>query len=182
MDDRAQSAGESPNNGVRIALLSMSCIIVLTYFTSYISNPDLLAARAASNSRFITNSRLSFLVDDDDDDDEMDPDYVDNDDDEDWQDEDSLDYLYNSTRDNPKTWVPPAVTPQEAGIELIKGGDFGRVTPKTRARRGHNNLAKVISNRLSRPHPALYKEDYAAVSSSFTTIHDLMMTDCIFRT
>ncbi|KAF5368500.1 hypothetical protein D9758_002148 [Tetrapyrgos nigripes] len=140
-------ANEVSENSVRIALL------------------NLLAARAASNSRFITtsNGRISFPLDNDDDDEDMDSDSVYNDDDREWQDEDDLLHNpYRSARENQKIWIPPASTPQEAGVELIKSGDFGRVSPKIRARRGHNNLAKVISNRLSRPHPVLYKEDYAA--------------------
>ncbi|KAF9074947.1 WD40-repeat-containing domain protein [Rhodocollybia butyracea] len=56
---------------------------------------------------------------------------------------------------------PPATTPQPAGVSLIKSGDFGRVGPKIKARRNNRNLAAVLGNQLTSPHPALYKEDYA---------------------
>ncbi|THV01435.1 WD40 repeat-like protein [Dendrothele bispora CBS 962.96] len=147
--ERSQSP-EMSDSSVRVALI------------------NLLAAHARSNSRssaiaqLFGSGRITFVGEDDD---EEDADYMDNDSDEneDWRDDPSYmdDEPYGASRPQ-KLWTAPPTTPQDAGVELIKSGEFGRVSPKIRARRGHNNLAKVISNRLSRPHPALYKEDYAS--------------------
>ncbi|KAK1229780.1 hypothetical protein PQX77_001690 [Marasmius sp. AFHP31] len=60
-----------------------------------------------------------------------------------------------------RTWSKPHTSPQEAGVRLLNSGDFGRVEPKLKARGSPKNvnIARVVSSRLSRPHPALFKED-----------------------
>ncbi|KIK70586.1 hypothetical protein GYMLUDRAFT_32627 [Collybiopsis luxurians FD-317 M1] len=84
--------------------------------------------------------------------DDNDPDYVDEDDnDDEWYPTGRSVFTY-----------PPATSPQPAGVKLIKSGDFGRVAPKIKARKNKRNLASVLNDRLSRPHPAIYKEDYSA--------------------
>ncbi|KAJ3879454.1 WD40-repeat-containing domain protein [Lentinula edodes] len=91
-------------------------------------------------------------------DDEEDADYLDEDEDEVMEDDGDEYYA------TPRTvfTYPPATTPQAAGVHLIKSGEFGRVGPKIKARKNNRNLAAVFNNRLTNPHPVVYKEDYAA--------------------
>ncbi|KAF9270723.1 WD40 repeat-like protein [Marasmius fiardii PR-910] len=109
-----------------------------------------LAQLLLGNSR---DNGLGYRTIDDDEDNEDDGDWVDEDDameEDDW----------SSTR-TARTWIPPHSQPQQAGIDLLNSGEFGRVDPKVKARRNPRNvnIAKVISSRLSKPHPALYQED-----------------------
>ncbi|KAK0198745.1 WD40-repeat-containing domain protein [Armillaria mellea] len=55
----------------------------------------------------------------------------------------------------------PATEPQEAGVELINGGEYGRVAPKIRSRRGERNIVKAITNRFAGHRSTLFKEDLA---------------------
>lgn len=88
-----------------------------------------------------------------------DPDEEPDDDDDEYEDDDDYQPNHASRR-----YVFPAVTePQEAGVQLINSGDFGRIAPKIRARRESTNLAKRIFNRPQNPYGAQYKEDYTNV-------------------
>ncbi|KAF5385331.1 hypothetical protein D9615_001190 [Tricholomella constricta] len=84
------------------------------------------------------------------------------DDDEDEEDED--DNYFNAFRAAAREqWTGPKITePQQAGVELLNSGDFGRVANKLRARRNDVNIAKFLFNRGKRPQLTTYKEDYAA--------------------
>lgn len=103
--------------------------------------------------------QLEQVLGDEDDDEDYFDDEDEDVDDEDEEDED--DDRYPSRRS--VFTFPPATSPQAAGVNLIKSGEFGRIAPKIRARRNNRNLASVLSNRLTSPHPALYKEQYSAV-------------------
>ncbi|KAE9409145.1 WD40 repeat-like protein [Gymnopus androsaceus JB14] len=102
--------------------------------------------------------QLEQVLGDEDDDEDYFDDEDEDVDDEDEEDED--DDRYPSRRS--VFTFPPATSPQAAGVNLIKSGEFGRIAPKIRARRNNRNLASVLSNRLTSPHPALYKEQYSA--------------------
>lgn len=59
----------------------------------------------------------------------------------------------------------PAKKPQQAGVELLMSGEFGRVGHKRQSRAGRRNLAKAILNRGYSTRP-IVTEDLSAVSSS----------------
>ncbi len=103
-----------------------------------------------------TNAQLLRLLQslpDDDDDDELD------DDNDDYGD-------YEPTDSNQECWQSaPATEPQEAGVELLNGGEYGRIAPKIRSRRGERNLVKAITNRFAGHRSTLFKEDLATVST-----------------
>ncbi|KAL0570845.1 hypothetical protein V5O48_011117 [Marasmius crinis-equi] len=94
-------------------------------------------------------------------------------DDAEWYDEDDAveeDDWYSAPAT--RTWIKPHSSPQEAGVNLLKGGEFGRVEPKTKARGNPRNvnIARVISSRLSKPHPALYKEDITSTRRTWLKV------------
>ena len=104
---------------------------------------------------------------DDDEDEEQNNDEDDGEEDEDdWYSPPNANANTNTT---PRPWMKPHSSPQEAGVKLLKSGDFGRVEPKVKARGSPRNvnIARVISSRISKPHPALYKEDLTAVGPAF---------------
>ena len=75
----------------------------------------------------------------------------DNDEDED---DDELEYGYwgRSHARTPK-WFPPVTTPQEAGLKLLMGGEFGRIGIEARSWKGNTDVSKVILSRRSRLRP-----------------------------
>lgn len=87
------------------------------------------------------------------------------DDDEDEEEDDAMeadeaDY-YGSFRRT--EWFPKVTEPQQAGLDLLNSGDFGRVSSKLRSRRKDLSLAKLVLNRAARPLPASSKEDFSNV-------------------
>lgn len=85
------------------------------------------------------------------------------DDDEAEDDDDDLDEYSNSFRQAAHKWFSEVTEPQEAGVELLKSGDFGRVADKLRSRRSDVNVAKLFYKRSMRPKPDSYKETYSSV-------------------
>ncbi|KAG5647678.1 hypothetical protein DXG03_008401 [Asterophora parasitica] len=85
-------------------------------------------------------------------------------DEEDEEEEDEDDDYYSAFRAAAREpWTGPVITePQQAGLELLNSGDFGRVGHKFRTRRSDFNVAKFILNRTKRPQLTPHKEDYAA--------------------
>lgn len=47
-------------------------------------------------------------------------------------------------------WFPPVTTPQEAGLRLLKGGEFGRVGVEARSWKGSADISKAILSRRSK--------------------------------
>lgn len=83
---------------------------------------------------------------------------------EDDDDDEEGDYFGATPTYAREAWKGPKITePQQAGVELLNSGDFGRVANKTRARRNDANLAKLIFKRATELQPTSYKEDYANV-------------------
>lgn len=72
-----------------------------------------------------------------------------------------------------KHWYEPVVEPQDTGVELIAGGEYGRVAPKLNARHGVRNVAKMLNNRGSRVRRT-YREDYTSVSLCRVLEHRLI--------
>ncbi|TFK77480.1 WD40 repeat-like protein [Pluteus cervinus] len=79
--------------------------------------------------------------------------------DEHMSEDDDEDYSFRSTFDSTRRYFKEVTEPQEPGVSLLKGGDFGRVAPKIRARRGRTNVARYIHNRTSQPHARNFRED-----------------------
>ncbi|RDX51000.1 WD40 repeat-like protein [Lentinus brumalis] len=102
------------------------------------------------------------LVSQDDDDD---ADYVDEEEEE--EEEDDSGYFYGfgyptSQRHWDRSdWWPEITEPQKEGLELLLGGEFGRVMHQMKTRDGNRNVARSILNRgaISRP---TYREDIAS--------------------
>ncbi|KAH9944278.1 WD40 repeat-like protein [Epithele typhae] len=84
---------------------------------------------------------------------------VEDEDDEDYVDEDEDDEMYGSEMVRER-YKPSVTAPQEKGMELLFGGEFGKIHHQLQSRAGLNNLARnVISRSLSsRP---MRKEDLA---------------------
>ncbi len=103
------------------------------------------------------------LVSQDDDDD---ADYVDEEEEE--EEDDDSGYFYGfgyptSQRHWDRSdWWPEITEPQKEGLELLLGGEFGRVMHQMKTRDGNRNVARSILNRgaISRP---TYREDIASV-------------------
>jgi hypothetical protein len=83
--------------------------------------------------------------------------------DDEGDDDDELEYGYwgRSHARTPK-WFPPVTTPQEAGLKLLMGGEFGRIGIQARAWKGNTDVSKVILSRRSRLRPTS-KQDIANV-------------------
>lgn len=47
-------------------------------------------------------------------------------------------------------WFPPVTTPQEAGLKLLMGGEFGRVGVETQSWKGSADISKAILSRRSK--------------------------------
>ncbi|KAF9011056.1 WD40-repeat-containing domain protein [Cyathus striatus] len=77
------------------------------------------------------------------------------------EDDDDEDY-YATFHRHSHNWFPDVTDPQEAGMKLLKSGDFGRVGPKLRSREGDLNISKTIFNRSVRPTAPLYREEYTS--------------------
>lgn len=88
-------------------------------------------------------------------------------DDDDEDDEDEYEPNYRAGN----KWFPEVTEPQQAGVELLRSGDFGRVADKLRSRRSDINVAKLVYKRSMKPELVSYKEDYATVRISDTTSH-----------
>ncbi|KAF5392627.1 hypothetical protein D9757_002331 [Collybiopsis confluens] len=185
----ARNAGRRSESESGIAYPALTCIILTSSMddeeTDLILNDDnrsirvllrnLIAAHASSGSRQLPGGvRVSFYSsnvgqNNADADDALDgaqhqdgeEELVDDDDDPDFADEDDNDEEWYPTRRSVFTY-PPASSPRPAGVKLIKSGEFGRVAPKIRARRNQRNLSTALNNRLSTPHPSIYREDYAS--------------------
>jgi WD repeat-containing protein 23 len=85
-------------------------------------------------------------------------------DDDDEDDEDEYEYYHAANK-----WFPEVTEPQQAGVELLRSGDFGRVADKLRSRRSDVNVAKLVYKRSMKPELVSYKEDYATVRISDTS-------------
>lgn len=57
-------------------------------------------------------------------------------------------------------WFPPHKEPQKPGVDLLMGGEFGCVSPKTRSRK---NISRLLFNQSSRPRGAMYRENITSV-------------------
>lgn len=111
---------------------------------------------AAAQSRGIRGS-ISVSVEDDDD-----PDY----DPGDYED-DRLSYSlpWGRHRSQPKSWFQPVTEPQKAGVELMAGGEFGRLRAKKIV-----NVRRMLRERelgCKGRGRGIEKEDFARVSQNF---------------
>ncbi|KAF7307467.1 WD-REPEATS-REGION domain-containing protein [Mycena indigotica] len=97
---------------------------------------------------------------------------VDGDDDDD-DEEDDQHYQRAMHAQSHRAYFKEVKDPQEAGVNLIHSGDFGRVGPKIRARDHNFNIARTIRARASQARPRFYREDYTTglvPNSSGTTV------------
>ncbi|KIJ65056.1 hypothetical protein HYDPIDRAFT_88817 [Hydnomerulius pinastri MD-312] len=78
------------------------------------------------------------------------------DDDDDYED----DYSGRSgNTDWNQQWFPPHNEPQPKGVELLMGGEFGRLSNKLRSMKGKKNVSRLLLDRSSRPRGAMPRED-----------------------
>lgn len=62
----------------------------------------------------------------------------------------------------PSNWFPEVTEPQEAGVKLMRGGEFGRLSSKTDPKNSVAYVSKLLRKRGTRLRP-LYKEDITSV-------------------
>jgi hypothetical protein len=77
------------------------------------------------------------------------PGILDNDDEDDEDYEREYSYWGRPFARTPKMF-PPVTTPQEAGANLLMGGEFGRVGVEARSRKGSANFSKAILSSRSK--------------------------------
>jgi hypothetical protein len=94
-------------------------------------------------------------------DDDNDPEYMDEDDDD--------ENIYSL----PKTSLEQPSEPQDAGVELLNSGDFGRVGVKAAVRHMDMNITKLLRSRVYQVQPSTYKEQYAHVSRFIIFINQI---------
>ena len=104
--------------------------------------------RGDRSTRTTTSPRVSASADETDliDEDAV-PGFQDND-------EDEMEYSYwgRPYAQTPK-WFTPVTAPQEAGLKLLVGGEFGRIGVETRSRRGSANVSEAILSSRSKLRP-----------------------------
>ncbi|CCL98107.1 uncharacterized protein FIBRA_00101 [Fibroporia radiculosa] len=77
-------------------------------------------------------------------------------------DEDDEDYGYEVPQSNRNRsridWWPEIKEPRKEGLELLRGGEFGRLLHQLKAKKKGNNMTRFLLDRSTRPRPP-YKED-----------------------
>ncbi|KAG2120636.1 WD40-repeat-containing domain protein [Suillus discolor] len=58
-----------------------------------------------------------------------------------------------------QVWFPPHKEPQQPGVELLMGGEFGSVSSKFRSKRNRRNISQMILGQSSRPRGAISREN-----------------------
>ena len=124
-----------------------------------------------------SNSNVTLVSQDDDaEDDDDDPDYVDEEEEE--EDGDNGYYFYGygypASRRNwdRSDWWPVITEPQKEGLELLFGGEFGRILHQLKTRDGNKNVARSILSRGTSSRPT-YREDLTSVR---------LLCYCLYRT
>ncbi|KAH9835897.1 WD40-repeat-containing domain protein [Rhodofomes roseus] len=85
---------------------------------------------------------------------------ADRDEDEDDEDEYFNHYGHSGKWDRTQDWWPEIKEPKKEGLQLLMGGEFGRLKHQLKSRKKDNNIARLALNRGTRIRPA-YKEDLA---------------------
>ncbi|KAI9507805.1 WD40-repeat-containing domain protein [Russula earlei] len=116
----------------------------------------LLSARSFRLERMTgDDTTTSWRADEDDNDRTFrgsDPRYYGNLEDEDY--DDGLDYgIWGRPHATTPKWFPPVTEPQEAGLKLLKNGEFGRIGVEAWSRKGSANVSKTILSRRSKLRP-----------------------------
>ena len=83
--------------------------------------------------------------------------------DEDDEDVDNDDDEYPITSDWNKQWFPPHTEPQARGVELLMGGEFGRVGNKIKTKKGSRNISRLFLDRSCRPQGTPSREELISV-------------------
>lgn len=118
-----------------------------------------LLLAAAQSGGLGRNIRLA-----NEDDEDEDPDYIPPHEEEDGEDDSSYYTSFPFARRRPhsaKTWFKPVAEPQEAGVHLLHGGEFGRLSAKKT--RNIRRSLKERESRIARHGQGFYKEDFARV-------------------
>jgi WD repeat-containing protein 23 len=85
--------------------------------------------------------------------------------------DDEEEYLDGTYRRS-QQWFPPVTDPQQAGLDLMMSGQFGRVGRKTCSRHRQGNIAKLIHHPPTRFRTAAYIEDMVSVSTFLSVSYD----------
>lgn len=81
----------------------------------------------------------------------------------DYEDDDDDDDEIENVGEWHQSWFPPHKEPQQLGVELLMGGEFGSVSSKIRSRRNKRNISQMILDQPSRPRGALSRENLTSV-------------------
>jgi WD repeat-containing protein 23 len=114
---------------------------------------DLARLMSVGAATRIGNNRVTIQPEDEEDE-EDDGDYMEEDD------EDVYSPSHQSTQ-----WFPPVTEPQQAGLDLLASGEFGRVGVKHRTRRNNLNISRSVLNQFYQPIPIPSREDTQSVCS-----------------
>lgn len=90
----------------------------------------------------------------------------DEDDDSDYVDEEEEPQRNTDLRHVPQRWFAPVKLPQEAGVRLLMGGEFGRTERRLGKDRPNVNLSRFLRDRGTRIRPLNHKEDVASVGAA----------------
>jgi WD repeat-containing protein 23 len=60
-------------------------------------------------------------------------------------------------------WFPPHKEPQQLGVELLMGGEFGSVSSKIRSRRNKRNISRMMLDQSSRSRGVISRENMISV-------------------
>ena len=97
-----------------------------------------------------SDSTISWRVDDDDDNPSLEGGEPGNQDDVGYDDDIEFSYWGRTHARTPK-WFPPVIEPQEEGVKLLRGGEFGRIgAGESHSRIGSGNIAKAVLSRRSK--------------------------------
>ncbi|KAG6380983.1 WD40-repeat-containing domain protein [Boletus reticuloceps] len=61
-----------------------------------------------------------------------------------------------------RQWYPPHTEPQKTGVELLMGGEFGRVSDKLRSNKGSKNVSRLLLDRSRNPRGILSREELSS--------------------
>ncbi|KAI0003806.1 WD40-repeat-containing domain protein [Russula compacta] len=96
-------------------------------------------------------------------------------------DDDEIEYGYwgQPHAETPK-WFPPVTEPQEPGLKLLMGGEFGRIGVQTRSRKGSASFAKAILSRRSKLRPIPKQDITSAIIPNTSGTAVASLTDNIY--
>jgi WD repeat-containing protein 23 len=95
--------------------------------------------------------------------------------DEDNDDDDYEDDIWDNGHYASSHLLGPHTEPQEAGIQLLHSGEFGRVSTKIKAQHGVHNIARILAHRGEYGRGKPTREDLESVSMPAFNAHNRVL-------